>query len=172
MEILKTKLEGVIIIKPPIFEDFRGEYVETYNERKYKEKGIACNFIQDDISISTRNVLRGIHGDAETWKLISCMFGRFYFVVVNCNTESPMFGKWQSFTLSDKNRWQILVPPKHGNAHFVLSETAIFHYKQTTYYNPKGQFSYTWNDPRFNIWWPVKHPIVSRRDKEGRFIQE
>ena len=172
MEISKTELEGVIIIKPSIFEDFRGEYVETYNEREYKEKGVACNFIQDDISISKRNVLRGIHGDAETWKLISCMFGRFYFVVVNCNTESPMFGKWQSFTLSDKNRWQILVPPKHGNAHFVLSETAIFHYKQTTYYNPKGQFSYTWNDPRFNIWWPVKHPIVSRRDEKGRFIQE
>jgi dTDP-4-dehydrorhamnose 3,5-epimerase len=170
MEIAKTELDGVSIIKPSIFEDFRGEYVETYNEEEYKKRGIHCKFIQDDVSISTRNVLRGIHGDAETYKLISCMYGKFYFVVVNCDTESSTFGKWQSFTLSDKNRWQVLVPPKHGNAHFVMSETTIFHYKQTTYYNPKGQFSYTWNDPRFNIWWPVKHPIVSRRDEEGRFV--
>lgn len=170
MEVEKTQLDGVLLIKPHIFEDFRGEYVETYNEEEYIAKGITCKFIQDDISISTRNVLRGIHGDAETWKLISCMHGKFYFVVVNCDAESPDFGKWQSFTLSDKNRWQVLVPPKHGNGHLVLSESAIFHYKQTTYYNPKGQFTYTWNDPKLNIWWPIKNPIISRRDEEGRFV--
>jgi len=170
MEVCKTDLDGVLLIKPPIFEDFRGEYVETYNEEEYRGKGIACNFVQDDISVSGRHVLRGIHGDAETWKLISCLHGRFYFVVVNCDSESPNFGKWQSFTLSDKNRWQVLVPPKHGNGHYVLSETAMFHYKQTTYYNPKGQFTYTWNDPRLNLWWPVKNPTVSRRDEEGRFL--
>jgi dTDP-4-dehydrorhamnose 3,5-epimerase len=170
MEVTPTDLDGVQLIKPSIFEDFRGEYVETYNQDEYREKGIACNFIQDDISISSQNVLRGIHGDAETWKLISCMFGKFYFVVVNCDVESPNFGKWQSFTLSDKNRWQVLVPPKYGNGHLVMSSMTIFHYKQTTYYNPKGQFTYAWNDPRLNIWWPVKNPIVSRRDEEGRFI--
>jgi dTDP-4-dehydrorhamnose 3,5-epimerase len=170
VKIAPTELDGVLIIKPSIFEDFRGEYVETYNDEEYKRKGITCNFIQDDISVSTRGVLRGIHGDGETWKLISCMYGRFYFVVVNCDTESPHFGKWQSFTLSEKNRWQVLVPPKHGNGHIVLSETAIFHYKQTTNYNPKGQFTYTWNDPRLNIWWPTKTPVLSRRDQEGRFV--
>lgn len=170
MEVFTTELDGVLLIKPGIFEDFRGEYVETYNHEEYRSKGIACEFIQDDISISTRGVLRGIHGDAETWKLISCMYGKFYFVVVNCDTESPSFGKWQAFTLSDKNRWQVLVPPKHGNGHFVMSETTIFHYKQTTYYNPKGQFTYTWNDPRLNIWWPTKSPILSRRDEEGHFV--
>lgn len=169
MDVTSTELDGVLLIKPSIFEDFRGEYVETYNLDEYRDKGITCNFIQDDISISTQNVLRGIHGDAETWKLISCMFGKFYFVVVNCDTASPKFGKWQSFTLSDKNRWQVLVPPKHGNGHLVMSHFTIFHYKQTTYYNPKGQFTYTWNDALFNIWWPVKNPIVSRRDEEGRF---
>ena len=170
MEIAPTELDGVLIIIPSIFEDFRGEYVETYNDEEYKRKGITCNFIQDDISVSTRGVLRGIHGDGETWKLISCMYGRFYFVVVNCDTESPHFGKWQSFTLSEKNRWQVLVPPKHGNGHLVMSETAIFHYKQTTNYNPKGQFTYTWDDPRLNIWWPTKTPVLSRRDQEGRFV--
>lgn len=170
MEVEKTQLDGVLLIKPHIFEDFRGEYVETFNEEEYFAKGITCKFIQDDISVSTHNVLRGIHGDAETWKLISCLHGKFYFVVVNCDLESPDFGKWQSFTLSDKNRWQVLVPPKHGNGHLVLSESTIFHYKQTTYYNPKGQFTYTWNDPKLNIWWPVKTPIISRRDEEGRFV--
>ena len=105
MEVKNTQMSGVLLIKPSIFEDFRGEYVETYNEEEFIKKGISCKFIQDDISISTRNVLRGIHGDAETWKLISCMYGKFYFVVVNCDTESSNFGKWQSFTLSDKNRW-------------------------------------------------------------------
>jgi dTDP-4-dehydrorhamnose 3,5-epimerase len=170
MEVVKTELDGVLLIQPSIFEDFRGEYVETYNQEEYRKKGIPWKFIQDDISISTLGVLRGIHGDGETWKLISCMYGKFYLVVVNCDTESPAFGKWQSFTLSARNRYQVLVPPLHGNAHLVLSETAIFHYKQTTYYNPKGQFTYTWNDPRLNIWWPMKNPIVSRRDEEGRFV--
>ena len=170
MEIVKTELEGVLLIKPVIFEDFRGEYVEIYNEEEYKSKGITCKFIQDDISISTQNVLRGIHGDAETWKLVSCLYGKFYFVVVNCDTESSNFGKWLSFTLSDKNRWQVLVPPQHGNGHLVLSKTTIFHYKQTTYYNPSGQFTYTWNDKRLNIWWPNKNPTMSRRDEEGRFV--
>lgn len=170
MEVTTTDLESVLLIRPQIFEDFRGEYVETYNEEEYRRKGITCNFIQDDISISSRGVLRGIHGDGETWKLISCMYGKFYFVVVNCDLESPNFGKWQAFTLSDKNRFQVLVPPKHGNGHFVLSETTIFHYKQTTYYNPKGQFTYTWNDPKLNIWWPAKTPVLSRRDEEGHFV--
>lgn len=170
MEVTQTELDGVLIIKPSIYEDFRGEYVETYNDEEYKKKGITCNFIQDDISVSTRGVLRGIHGDGETWKLISCLYGKFYLVAVNCEAESPNFGKWQSFTLSDKNRWQVLVPPLHGNGHLVMSETAIFHYKQTTYYNPKGQFTYTWNDPRLNIWWPTKTPVLSRRDEEGRFV--
>ena len=165
-----TELQGVLLIKPDIFEDFRGCYVETYNEDLYRENGIDAKFIQDDISVSTKYVLRGLHGDAETYKLISCHYGKFYFVVVNCDEESPNFGKWQSFTLSAENRHQVLVPPKHGNGHLVLSDQAIFHYKQTTYYNPKGQFTYKWNDPRLSIWWPINNPILSRRDQEGKFV--
>jgi len=165
MEILKTDLKGVLEIKPDVFEDFRGEYIETYNEAAYKENGIGVKFIQDDISVSTRNVLRGIHGDNETWKLISCLHGRFYLVVVNCDKQSADFGKWRSFILSDKNRLQILVPPKYGNAHLVLSETTIFHYKQSTYYDRSKQFTYKWDDPELNIWWPIKNPILSQRDE-------
>ena len=170
MEVNKTKLEGVLLIKLEIFEDFRGQYVETYNEELYNKAGIDVKFRQDDISVSSRNVLRGIHGDAETWKLISCHYGKFYLVVVNCDKESENFGQWQSFVLSDSNRHQVLVPPKYGNGHLVLTETTIFHYKQNTYYNPKGQFTYTWNDPKLNIWWPIKNPILSQRDEIGHFV--
>jgi len=166
MEVSKTKLDGVLLIKPPtIFEDFRGTYVETYNEKLYVEAGINVKFVQDDISVSSRNVLRGIHGDGETWKLISCLYGEFYLVVVNWDDASPQFGKWESFVLSDQNRLQVLVPPKFGNGHLVLNELAIFHYKQSTYYSRAGQFTLLWNDPKLNIQWPINNPIVSRRDE-------
>ena len=171
IQVKKSKLDGVLVIKPEVFEDFRGQYVETYNDKMYAEHGVPQQFVQDDISVSSRHVLRGIHGDAETWKLVSCMYGKFYLVVVNCNKASPAFGKWESFTLSDTNRLQVLIPPHHGNGHVVLSEQAIFHYKQTTYYNPKGQFTYKWDDPQLKLWWPVKNPRLSQRDELGRFVE-
>jgi dTDP-4-dehydrorhamnose 3,5-epimerase len=168
MEVAETKLEGVLAIKPSVFEDHRGQFVETYNHKLYEEMGIDADFIQDDISVSTRNVLRGIHGDTVTYKLLSCLHGKLYFVVVNCDTESRDFGKWQSFILSDVSRLQVLVPPKHGNAYLVLSDEAIFHYKQSTYYDRAKQFTYKWDDPQLNIWWPVKNPILSERDEQGK----
>src|SRR3989338_5920914 len=163
--VTKTKLEGVLMIQPDVFEDFRGQYIETYNEALYQQHEINVKFIQDDISVSSQHVLRGLHGDEKTWKLVSCLYGTFYFVVVNCDKNSPDFGKWQSFTLSDKNRLQVLVPPKHANGHLVLSESAIFSYKQSENYDRASQFSYKWNDPALNIWWPIKNPILSQRDQ-------
>jgi dTDP-4-dehydrorhamnose 3,5-epimerase len=166
LEVTKTRLDGVLLIKPPtVFEDFRGSYVEIYNEEFYHQAGITVKLVQDDISTSTRNILRGIHGDSETWKLVSCLHGKFYLVVLNHDKDSKQFGQWESFTLSDTNRLQVLIPPKFGNGHVVLSETAIFHYKQNTYYNRAGQFTVAWNDPKFKIWWPIRHPIVSQRDQ-------
>jgi dTDP-4-dehydrorhamnose 3,5-epimerase len=170
MKVEKTELDGVLLITLEQFRDFRGVYVETYNDALYKKNGIPIDFIQDDISVSSKNVLRGIHGDSETWKLISCLEGAFYFVVVNCDTDSKSFGKWQSFTLSLENGFQVLVPPKHGNAHLVLTDEAIFHYKQSTYYAPEKQFTYKWNDPRFGISWPINNPILSKRDEFGKRV--
>ena len=144
--------------------------MEIYNEELYRKNGIEVKFVQDDISVSTKNVLRGIHGDYQTYKLLSCLHGKLYFVVVNCDTDSADFGKWQSFTLSDVNRLQVLVPPKYGNGHLVLSDVTIFHYKQSTYYNPKIQFTYKWDDPKFNIRWPTKKPILSQRDEAGHYV--
>jgi len=166
MEVLGTKLDCILLITPPtIFQDFRGTYVETYNEKLYNEAGIKVKFIQDDIATSSKHVLRGIHGDSETWKLVSCLYGEFYLVVVNYDDASAQFGKWESFVLSDQNRLQILIPPKFGNGHLVLSDKAIFHYKQSTYYNRAGQFTLLWNDPKLNIRWPISNPILSRRDE-------
>lgn len=166
VDVRDTKLNGVKIIYPStVFEDFRGHYVEIYNKVLYQEAGINIEFIQDDISVSSKHVLRGIHGDAETWKLISCLQGKFYLVVVNNDPDSPQYKQWEGITLSEHNRLQVLVPPKFGNGHLVMSEQAIFHYKQTTQYNRAGQFTILWNDPEYSMWWPVKNPILSQRDE-------
>lgn len=167
LKIDSTKLQGVKIITPPtVFEDFRGHYVETYNEEIYKSGGIEVDFKQDDVSVSRRHVLRGIHGNSDTWKLVSCLFGSFYLVVVNNDPESSQYRQWQGFTLSDVNRQQILIPPKFGNGHLVLTDIAIFHYKQNTNYKKESQFTLKWNDPELNIWWPVKSPVIlSQRDE-------
>ena len=166
MKIENTKLKNVMIITPPTnFEDFRGEYIEIYNKKLMKERGIDIEFIQDDISISRKNVLRGLHGDEKTWKLVSCLQGSFYLVVLNLDQDSPQYGEYVSFTLSDKNRKQVLIPPKHANGHLVLSNEAIFHYKQNTDYDRSSQFTINWSDPKFKIWWPIANPILSERDQ-------
>lgn len=163
MKIERTELPEVLQIQLDSFEDFRGEYVELYNEQTY-DKALRINFVEDDISTAAYGVLKGIHGDDRTWKLISCLHGKFYLVVVNYDKTSKYYGGWKGFTLSDRNHLQILVPPKHGNGHVCLSEKSIFHYKQSEYYDPSRQFTIRWNDPRFNIWWPINNPILSRRD--------
>jgi len=181
MKIRKTKLEGILVFELEPYEDFRGEYVELFNEDLYiKEikkslKGTVyensvkkLKFVEDDISTGTKGVLKGIHGDDKTWKLISCLFGKFYLVVVNNNPKSKDYGRWDSFTLSDKNRLQMLIPPLYGNGHLVLSEYDIYHYKQSSYYDPVRQFTIKWNDPKYNIWWPIKNPILSKRDETGK----
>ena len=93
IRVKKTKLKGVLLIEPDIFEDFRGSYVEIYNEDLYKKNGIKIKFVQDDFAVSKKNVLRGIHGDNKTYKLISCPFGEIYVVIVNCEKNSKKFGK-------------------------------------------------------------------------------
>jgi dTDP-4-dehydrorhamnose 3,5-epimerase len=171
IEIIKTTLEGVLLFVPPEFKDLRGSFRETYNDEKYGEifntQGIeALKFIQDDVAISTKGVLRGIHGDEKSWKLTSCLQGEIYSAVVNCDESSENFGQWQGFILSGENGHQLLIPPKFGNSYVVLSDSVVYHYKQTTYYDPENnpQFTYRWNDKRFGITWPIQNPILSARD--------
>jgi dTDP-4-dehydrorhamnose 3,5-epimerase len=165
MKVEKTKLNGVLLITPPVMaEDFRGTNTETYHYDEYRKAGIKTNFILDSISTSRHKVLRGIHGDKVTTKLITCLRGSIYFVVVNRDPSSTHFNEWQSFTLSDKNRLQVLVPPNYGNAHLVMSKDCVFSYKLDVYYNRENQFTVSWNDPSIGIWWPINDPILSERD--------
>ena len=160
----ETSLQGVKKIQIDSFEDFRGSYTEIYNKEFFNEKNIKIEFIQDDISVSKKNVLRGLHGDQKTWKLISCLYGEFQLIVVNNDQNSLEYKKWESFVLSSDNKAQILIPPKFGNGHLVLSDSCIFHYKQNTQYNRDGQFTIKWNDPSFNFKWMNNSPILSERD--------
>lgn len=173
MIVEKTALDGVLKIVPPtVFEDFRGVYVETYNRRLYHAAGVTQDFVQDDISVSSRHVLRGLHGDQSTWKLVSCLVGKFYLVVVNWDENSPQYRQWQGFALSEANRLQILIPPRFGNGHLVLTEQAMFHYKQTTEYDRAGQFTLRWDDPALGIHWPVRAPILSERDAYAPLVDD
>ena len=160
MQVYQTKLKGVKLIFLDVFKDHRGKYTELFNEEWFVESVADIAFVQDDVSVSKKNVLRGIHGDTETWKLISCPYGTIYLVIVAVKKRV-----WQSFNLCEN--FQVLVPPGDGVAHLVLSDWAVFHYKQSTYYHPEKQFSYRYDDPRFNIWWPINTPILSERDEKG-----
>ena len=168
MQVNKTKLDGVLeVVQPTLFQDHRGQYTALYIRRLYQQAGIEAEFVEDCISVSRRHVLRGIHGDNLTWKLISCLYGQFYLVVLNLEANSPQYGMWESWLMDSHSPYrQILVPPNFGNGHLVLSDEAIFHYRQSSYYNPEGQFTIKWNDPRFNIEWPNigQNPITSERD--------
>ena len=131
MIVEKTQLDGVLKIKLDAFEDHRGWYVETYNEQKYHEAGIDIKFVEDDISVTRKNCLKGVHGDQNTWKLISCLHGSFYLPVVNNDPTHEQYRQWQGFTLSDRNNLQILVPAKFGNGHIAFTEYSIYNYKQS-----------------------------------------
>src|SRR5687768_10877319 len=127
IKVSKTKLEGVLTFRLDPFEDFRGEYIETFNEKSYTEEliknlkgtiyekeSLSLHFVEDDISTGVKGVLKGLHSDTKTWKLVQCLYGKFYLVVLNFNPKSKDYGKWEAFTLSDKNRMQVLIPPLHG----------------------------------------------------------
>lgn len=169
IEIKETTLNKVKLVCLDFFEDHRGEYVETYNKKIYNDMGIKIDFIQDDYSWSVKNVLRGLHGDGRTWKLVNCPYGKYYLVVLDLDKDSQTYGKWESFVLSDTNKKQVLIPPNHANGHLVLSKKAIFHYKQSEYY-ATDQFTIKYNDPKYNIWWPIKSPILSQRDERGEYV--
>jgi len=165
IEFKNTNLEYVKIIYPTtIFEDYRGIYTEIYNKKLFKSIKLDKEFKSDCFIYSHKNVLRGIHGDQATWKLVTCLHGRFFIVIVDCDKASQNYGKYYSTTLSETNKKIILVPPKHGIGHLILSKTAIYFYKQTEYYEDKEEFVYKWDNDDFNIKWPITNPILSAKD--------
>ena len=161
-----TTLPCVSLITTDRFEDYRGELGGTYDECAYHTAGLNAKILYDMVSMSYKNVLRGIHGDRETTKLVQCLYGTVFSVVVNCDESSPDFGRWQSFILSDRNHHQLYIPPLYGNGYYVLSDSSIYTYKMTKPHSDI-QFTYAWNDSRFNIRWPTDRPILSARDDLG-----
>lgn len=166
----KTSLDEVLLLTPSMFRDHRGTYVETYNIDDYLINGIDVRFVRDDISTSAKNVLRGIHYDEKTWKLIQCMFGRIFFVVADMRKDSRNYLKWISFILDDVSRQQVLVPPGFGNGHLVLSDSCIFHYKMSEYYDPANERGVKWDDPKLGILWPVNDPVLSEKDSKTNYL--
>ena len=166
MQIDFTELNHVFVLTPPlIYEDFRGHNIESWNKKVYEDSIARKDWVVDSISSSRKHVLRGIHGDDCTTKLVSCLYGTIYLVILNNDPDSTQYKQWTSVTLSDKNRKQVLIPPKFGNGHVVMSDHAVFSYKLDSYHNYSNQFTIRWNDEEaHNIWWPVKKPITSLRD--------
>jgi dTDP-4-dehydrorhamnose 3,5-epimerase len=153
----------VKIFQPDSFEDFRGELYTLFKQEEHE-----LVFNHDKVSVSRQNVLRGMHGDSKSWKLITCLSGVVYLVVVDNRPESPNYLKWDSIILSETNRKQVLIPPMFANGHLVLSNTAVFFYKWSypgEYPDVKDQFTLKWNDSKVNIHWPIDSPILSKRDK-------
>lgn len=167
MEIIKEPLPGLLVIKPRVFEDERGYFLETWQQVRYKELGIKENFVQDNWSRSTKGVLRGLHYQKEhpQGKLVSVRRGSVYDVAVDIRKGSSTFGQWHGEELSDENHLQMYVPPGYAHGFCVLSELADFVYKCTDYYHPTDEVGIRFDDPRLEINWLVKNPIVSKKDK-------
>lgn len=169
-----NKIHGLTIIQPDVFYDFRGAFVETFSAEKYQFKdgdGNPIKFIEDDISISRRHVVRGLHGDTKTWKLVQCLAGEIYYVVADMRKESPTYLNWEAFSLNETNKIQLLVPAGCVNGFLVMSENSIFSYKQNQHYSgQEKQITVRWNDPALNIFWPVSQPILSQRDAMAKDI--
>lgn len=162
-------LDNVVVFKPSVNYDERGTIFATYYKEIYN-KYIPSNldFIHDKFAESKHNVLRGLHGDNKTWKLITCIKGQIFEVVVDMRLNSKTYLKWDSWILDDKNKLQILVPPNFVNGYYVMSDEAVFHYKlayEGVYIDAKDQIVIKWNDPRLGINWPCDSPILQNRDK-------
>ena len=173
-EVRKTKLDKVLLFVHECFEDHRGTYEELYNKDYFDgvcefHFGHTIDFVEDNIAVSSKHVLRGLHGDDRTWKYVTCLKGKYFINVLCYDYDSPFFGKYESFVLSEQNKKQLLIPPKHGHGYVVMSDEAIFYYKQSCIYRGmEKQFTVKYDDPRFNMWWPISNPILSKRDTLGR----
>lgn len=152
-------------IKLRPFKDFRGKYLETFNEKFYKKYGLKKKFIQDDFSYSKKNVIRGFHGDNRTWKIFTCIYGKVQFAFINNIKKSKNFGKIITKVVDENSFLSFVIPPNYGSAHLVMSERAIIHYKQSTFYGETSQFTINYNTKYKNFKWNCKNPILSKRDK-------
>jgi dTDP-4-dehydrorhamnose 3,5-epimerase len=171
MNVIKTQIEGALIIEPKVFGDERGFFLETFQAERYKEMaGIDLPFVQDNHSRSGKNVLRGLHFQKTKpqGKLVRVVRGEVFDVVVDIRQDSPTYGLWAGVILSEDNKRQFWVPPGLAHGFVVLSDVADFEYKCTDYYDPTDEGCLIWNDPAVGIEWPKGvEPILSIKDQNG-----
>ena len=157
--------EVLVFDNADMFRDYRGDIWTTYKKKTFPQK---LDFVHDKYSSSRQNVIRGIHGDYKTWKLVSCLHGELYFVIVDNRPQSTTYLRWDWMMLDDKSRRQVLLPPGFGNGFCVMSNSAVFSYKLAydgDYSDVEQQFTLKWDDPRVSIDWPTGSPILQARDK-------
>ena len=176
MNVIPTHIPDVLIIEPRIFGDDRGFFFESYNEKSFAEKtGISPKFVQDNHSLSTKNVLRGLHYQIQETqgKLVRVISGEVLDIAVDIRRSSPTFGQWASCLLSGENKRQFWVPEGFAHGFVVLSDSAEFLYKTTNYYAPQYDRVILWNDPDLGVDWQLKgEPILSDKDKAGKRFKE
>ncbi len=166
----KTSIEGVIIVTPTAFGDKRGFFMETYQKKDFVAGGITTDFVQDNHSKSVKNVLRGLHYQIKfpQSKLVRCVKGEVFDVVVDLRKNSPTFGKWEGVVLSEENKKQLFIPKGFAHGFFVLSNEAELSYKVDDYYHPNDEGGIMWNDPKIGIDWCIPEnvtPVLSEKDK-------
>ncbi|ABG06027.1 dTDP-4-dehydrorhamnose 3,5-epimerase [Rubrobacter xylanophilus DSM 9941] len=174
MRVLRTELPGVLVVEPQVFGDERGFFMESFNGRRYREAGLPERFVQDNLSLSRRGVLRGLHFQHPRGqgKLVSVLRGEVFDVAVDVRRGSPTFGRWVGLSLSEENRRQLYIPPGFAHGFVVLSEAALFFYKCTEYYAPECERTVLWSDPEIGIGWPVEEPVLSEKDRKAPALRE
>jgi dTDP-4-dehydrorhamnose 3,5-epimerase len=177
MRIIETRIPDVKLIEPKVFGDERGFFMETWNEKAFREAGINANFVQDNHSRSVKNTLRGLHYQIKQpqGKLVRVTRGEVFDVAVDLRSNSPTFGQWIGEYLSEENKHMLWVPPGFAHGFLVTSETADFQYKCTDFYAPEYERSIVWNDPKIGIEWSLTNSeelLLSDKDRQGKNMDE
>jgi dTDP-4-dehydrorhamnose 3,5-epimerase len=176
MQIVEQALNGVVLMEPKVFGDARGFFMESFNQRRFRElTGVEADFVQDNHSRSARNVLRGLHYQIQhaQGKLVRVVVGTVFDVAVDIRRSSPTFGQWFGAELSADNKRIMWVPPGFAHGFVVLSDFAEFLYKTTDYWAPEHERSLLWNDPQLGIRWPHQgEPVLSAKDVAGKRLAE
>ena len=177
MEVIKTDIEGVVIIEPRIFKDDRGYFYESFSQREFEEKVCRTTFVQDNQSKSSYGVVRGLHFQKPPYsqsKLVRCIKGAVLDVAVDIRKGSPTFGKYVAVELTEDNHRQFFVPRGFAHGFAVLSDEAVFQYKCDNFYNKESEGAVAWDDPELAIDWriPVDKVLLSEKDKLSKTIAE
>lgn len=175
MEFIKTNIDGLLIIRPRVFEDPRGYFFESYNRNVFFENGIDVFFDQDNESRSQKDVLRGLHFQAppfEQGKLVRVLQGAVIDVAVDIRKNSPTYGKWNSVLLSSENKLMYWMPPGFAHGFLSLEDNTIFSYKCTNVYNRDSEGSILWNDPDLMIEWGIRDPLLSDKDLKAPLFKD